>query len=62
VSYLSIRHYTLGLADWLANVPTDILNAYVGGVTALVLSIIVVIVGLLYANQRLRRVEIREAT
>jgi ABC-2 type transport system permease protein len=62
IRYLSIRHYTLGLADWMTNVPTDILNAYVGGVTALVLSLVVVVVGLLYANQRLRRVEIREAT
>jgi ABC-2 type transport system permease protein len=62
VRYLSIRHYTLGLAEWLSNVPTDYLNAYVGGVTALILSAFVIVVGSVYANQRLRRVEIREAT
>ncbi len=33
--YLSIRHYTLGLADWLSDVPRDYLDAYVGGMTAL---------------------------
>jgi ABC-2 type transport system permease protein len=62
VRYLSIRHYTLGVADWLSDVPTDILDAYVGGVTALILSLIVIMVGLFYANRRLQRVEIREAT
>ena len=62
IRYLSIRHYTLGLADWLTNVPTDFLDAYVGGITALVLSLVVIVAGLVYANQRLRRVEIREAT
>lgn len=62
VRYFSIRHYTLGLAEWLSGVPTDYLDAYVGGVTALILSGLVIAVGFIYANQRLRRVEIREAT
>ena len=62
VRYLSIRHYTLALAEWLSDVPTDYLDAYVGGTTALILSAIVIAGGFVYANQRLRRVEIREAT
>ena len=62
VRYLSIRHYVLGLADWIIDVPDDVLNAYVGGVTALVMSLIVILVAGVYADRRLRRVEIREAT
>jgi ABC-2 type transport system permease protein len=62
VRYLSIRHYTLGIAEWLGDVPVDIFDAYVGGITALVLSAIVIVGGLIYANRRLQRVEIREAT
>lgn len=62
VRYFSIRHYTLGIAEWVSDVPSDYLDAYVGGVTALILSGIVIAAGFAYANQRLRRVEIREAT
>jgi ABC-2 type transport system permease protein len=62
VRYLSIRHATLGLADWLSDVPSDFFDAYVGGATALILCVAVIVLGLAYANQRLRRVEIREAT
>jgi ABC-2 type transport system permease protein len=62
VRYLSIRHYVLGLADWLIDVPQDALDAYVDGVTALVMSVIVIVIAGFYANRRLQRVEIREAT
>jgi ABC-2 type transport system permease protein len=62
VRYLSIRHPTLGLAEWLSDVPADFLDAYVGGETALILTLAVIVAGLAYSNQRLRRVEIREAT
>jgi ABC-2 type transport system permease protein len=62
VRYLSIRHPTLGLAEWLSDVPPNFLDAYVGGETALLLNLAVIVVGLAYSNQRLRRVEIREAT
>ena len=62
VRYVSIRHYTLALAEWLSDVPTEYLDAYVGGITALILSAAVIVGGSWYANQRLRRVEIREAT
>ena len=62
VRFLSIRHHTLGLADWLTDAPAEYLDAYVGGVTAVVLSAFVIVAGSLYTNRRLRRVEIREAT
>jgi ABC-2 type transport system permease protein len=62
VRYISIRHYTLSLAEWLSSVPAGYVDAYVGGMTALILSAIVIAGGFLYANRRLRRVEIREAT
>jgi ABC-2 type transport system permease protein len=62
VRYLSIRHYALGIADWLLDVPPEALNAYVGGATALVMSVIVIALAAFYANKRLQRVEIREAT
>jgi ABC-2 type transport system permease protein len=62
VRYISIRHYTLSIAEWLSNVPDDYVNAYVGSASALILSAMVICLGSFYANQRLRRVEIREAT
>jgi ABC-2 type transport system permease protein len=62
IRYFSIRHYTLALAEWLGDIDPAYLDAYVGGVTALILSLGVIVAGLVYANQRLRRVEIREAT
>jgi ABC-2 type transport system permease protein len=62
VRYLSIRHYAIGLADWVVVAPDDALNAYVGGVTALISSLLVIGVAGFYANRRLQVVEIREAT
>jgi ABC-2 type transport system permease protein len=60
--YLSVRHYTLGLADWLAGTHLRYLDAYVGGVTALVLVTLVTIACVLLANRRLEELEVREAT
>jgi ABC-2 type transport system permease protein len=62
VRYLSIRHYTLGIADWLTKVSPDVLDAYVSGATALILSLAVIVIAVVFANQRLQAVEIREAT
>jgi ABC-2 type transport system permease protein len=62
VRYISIRHYMLGIADWLSDVPEEYFDAYVAGETGLMLSAAVIVAGFVYANQRLRRVEIREAT
>ena len=62
VRYLSIRHYTLGIADWLTKVRSDVLDAYVGGTSAVILSMVVIVMAVVYANRRLQTVEIREAT
>jgi ABC-2 type transport system permease protein len=59
--YLSVRHYTLGLADWLAGTRLRYLDAYVGGVTALVLLVLVTSACVLLANRRLQELEVREA-
>ena len=62
VRFLSIRHYMLGLSDWISDTPDVYLDAYVGGVPALILTAIVITLGAAYANERLARVEIREST
>ena len=60
VRYLSVRHYTLGVADWAAGEVPRTFDAYVGGVTALVLMAVVSTVATVFANQRLRQAELRE--
>ena len=60
VRYLSVRHYTLGVSDWAAGNVPDTFDAYVGGVTALILMVIVTLVAGLFANRRLQQAEIRE--
>jgi ABC-2 type transport system permease protein len=60
--YLSIRHYTIGIADWLAGRIPDTYDAYVSGGTAIVLISIVTVAAALLANRRLQQVEVREAT
>jgi ABC-2 type transport system permease protein len=62
VRYLSIRHYTIGIADWVAGEVPDTYEAYVDGGTTLVLTAIVTAIAALLANRRLEQVEIREAT
>lgn len=58
--YLSVRHYTLGLARWLANTNSFVFDATVSGKTALIMIIIVIVAAVYYANRRLRRLELRE--
>ena len=58
--YLSIRHYTLGLARWLADTDSYTLDATVSGTTALVMFAIVTAAAGFYANRRLQRIEVRE--
>jgi ABC-2 type transport system permease protein len=60
VRYLSVRHYTLGVADWAAGHVPETFDAYVDGLTALALMAIVTVIATLFANQRLQRAEIRE--
>jgi ABC-2 type transport system permease protein len=60
VRYLSVRHYTIGVADWASGHVPETFDAYIGGVTSLVLMAIVTVLSGLFANQRLQRAEIRE--
>ena len=60
VRYLSVRHYTLGVAEWASGNIPNTFDAYVSGGTALVLMAIVTGTAALFANQRLQRTEIRE--
>ncbi len=60
VRYLSVRHYTLGVADWASGKVPNTFDAYVGGVTALVLMAVVTVVAAIMAEQRLQQAEIRE--
>ena len=60
VRYLSVRHYTLGVADWASGHVPNTFDAYVGGSTALVLMAIATALAAAFANQRLRQAEIRE--
>ena len=60
VRYLSVRHYTLGVADWASGRVPETFDAYVGGTTALVLMAIVTAVAAVLANRRLQSAEIRE--
>jgi ABC-2 type transport system permease protein len=60
VRYLSVRHYTLGVAEWASGNIPDTFDAYVGGGTALVLMAIVTAIAAMFAERRLRQAEIRE--
>ena len=60
--FLSIRHYTIGFADWIAGAPTQILDAYVGGLTAAFLLAVVSVAGVIFANRRLEQAEVRESS
>jgi ABC-2 type transport system permease protein len=59
---LSIRHYTLGVADLLVDAPVDVFEAKLGAVTALVLMTIVGLATAWYATRRLKSFEIGETT
>jgi ABC-2 type transport system permease protein len=59
---LSIRHYTLGVADFFVDVPASVFEAKLGAVTALVLMAIVGVGTAWYATRRLERFEIGETT
>jgi len=60
--YLSIRHYTLGLARWIADTDSYTFEATVSGTTALVMFAIVTVAAGFYANRRLQQLEVREAS
>lgn len=58
--YLSIRHFSMGIAGWIANPPARVFDPYVGGVTALVLIVLATVGAVLLANQRLEEIQVRE--
>ena len=60
--YVSIRHYTLGLSNAVAGDLPDTFNAYMGADTAIPCIAIVAGACILWANQRLRLIEVRERT
>ena len=60
--FLSVRHYTLGIAEWIAAPDPEVFDAYVGTETALALMLLTVLVALLLANRKLEEVEVREAS
>jgi ABC-2 type transport system permease protein len=60
IRYLAIRYYAMGIADWIADPPPDVFDAYVGGATALVLLLVVTVAAAALAKQRFERLEIRE--
>jgi ABC-2 type transport system permease protein len=60
--YLSLRHYTLAIADWLAGVSPIIFDAYVSGATGLILMLAAVLIFAYYANRKLQRLDVREAS
>jgi len=58
--YLSVRHYTLGIADWIAQVPRRVFDADLGGPTALTALVVVFAMALWIAVRRLEEFEIGE--
>jgi ABC-2 type transport system permease protein len=59
---LSIRHYTLGIAGWLADAAPATFDASLSGTTALILTAVVTLAAAFFANRKLQEVEVREAT
>lgn len=60
--YLSIRHYTIGLADWLGDVHPSAFEAYLSGTTALVMTAITIVCAVVIAVRKLEEIEVRETT
>lgn len=58
--YLSIRHYVLGISDWLSGTPAAVYDAYVSGALALGLLALVTVASFLAAERRLAETEVRE--
>ncbi len=60
--FLSIRHFSLGIAEWVAGTERETFDAYLGGETALAFVLATAFLALLWANRRLEQVEVREAS
>jgi ABC-2 type transport system permease protein len=59
---LSIRHYTLGIAEWLAETAPETFDASLSGATALIMAAVVTVAAAFFANRKLQEIEVREAT
>jgi ABC-2 type transport system permease protein len=59
---LSVRHYTLGVADWFVDLPPSAFDAPLGPATALVLMLVFGAAATWYADRRLQRFEVGETT
>ena len=60
-AYLSVRHYTLGIADMIATVDPDLLDAQIGGIAGVLLIAAVTLGALWMAVSRLETLELSEA-
>jgi ABC-2 type transport system permease protein len=58
---LSIRHYTLGIAEWLADTAPATFDASLSGTTALIMAAVVTVAAAFFANRKLEEIEVREA-
>ncbi len=58
--YLSVRHYTIGIAKWLSDTSPLVFDSTVSGKTALIMIAIVIVATIVYANRRLQQLEMRE--
>lgn len=59
---LSVRHYTLGVADYFVDLPASVFEAKLGPATALSLMVVFAAATTWYAVRRLERFEIGETT
>ncbi len=59
---LSVRQYTLGIADAMASVPTRVFEAELNGLTAVAFSLIIALIMVWLAVWRLERFETGEST
>lgn len=59
---LSVRHYTLAIADLVVDLPRSMFEAPLGAVTAIVMMLIVGIASIWYAIRRLEKFEIGDTT
>jgi ABC-2 type transport system permease protein len=59
---LSIRHYTLGIAEWLADTAPATFDASLSGTSAIIMVAVVTVTAAFFANRKLEEIEVREAT
>ncbi|MEX2238023.1 MAG: ABC transporter permease subunit [Dehalococcoidia bacterium] len=58
--YLSVRQYTRGIADWIADQPEDVFDARMGAVTAIIAATIVTVAATWLATRQLENFEVRD--